>query len=71
MTTADKSLEERLETGWVMIEAAKAESRHADAETLTDHWLRLLARYEEEQDNKPPPPPPATAPLFGSDSLLP
>lgn len=71
MAATGQSLEERLETGWRMIETARAESRTADAEKLTDHWLRLLARYEREQNAKPPPGPPTNASLFGSDTLLP
>lgn len=59
MAATGQSLEERLETGWRMIETARAESRTAEAERLTDHWLHLLKRYEEQQQARRNVPPPA------------
>lgn len=56
----EENLEERLDTGWAMIEQAEAEGRHGDVARLTAHWLHLLQRYEEreQQARRQPPPVP-------------
>ncbi len=64
MSRQEPPIEERLESGWAMIETARDEGRADDVTRLTDYWLILLERYEREYVPAAPTNQPATASLW-------
>lgn len=60
--TAIQQLESRLQRGWELIDEAQRSSDERAASRYTQHWLQLLAEYEDrlEQTGHPRPDEPAT-----------
>lgn len=47
MTPAIDALDRRLETGWRLIDQARARNDHAEEAKLTEHWLAVLGEFYE------------------------